>query len=296
MFINGNLRKGDVIYMSNVKLFTDSTCDLSTELLNKYDISIVPLYVNFDDCMYKDQIELSTEELYVKVTEKNKLPKTAAPSPTDFSNAFKPYIDNGQDILYIGLSSMISSAINNAVLACNEFPEGRIKIIDSMNLSSGIGLLVLKAADFINEGMDLNIIADKIQELVPKVRTAFVIDTLDFLYKGGRCSALQNIASSVLKIKPVISVVNGKMIVREKIRGKRHKVLETLLNSVLKKKDTIDLTRIMITHSMSNEDAVFLKKELQKSLNAKEIIITDAGCVISSHCGENTVGILYIEK
>ena len=282
--------------MNNVKLFTDSTCDLSAKLLNKYNISIVPLYVNFDDYGYKDLLELTTEELYVKVAEKNKLPKTAAPSPTDFYNAFKPYIDNGQDILYIGLSSMISSTINNAILASNEFPEGRIKIVDSMNLSSGIGLLVLKAADFVSIGMELNTVAERIEALVPKVRTAFVIDTLDYLYKGGRCSALQNIFSSVLKIKPVISVVDGKMIVREKIRGKRGKVLATLLNSVLKEKGTIDLRRIMVTHSMSDEDAKFLKKQLESSVNADEILITDAGCVISSHCGQNTVGILYIDK
>jgi len=282
--------------MNNVKLFTDSTCDLSAKLLNKYNISIVPLYVNFDDYGYKDLLELTTEELYVKVAEKNKLPKTSAPSPADFYNAFKPYIDNGQDILYIGLSSMISSTINNAVLASKEFPEGRIQVVDSMNLSSGIGLLVLKAADFISEGMELNIVSEKTRELVPKVRTAFVIDTLDYLYKGGRCSALQNIFSSVLKIKPVISVVNGKMIVREKIRGNRGKVLNTLLNSVLKEKDNMDLKRIMVTHSMSNEDAKFLKKQLEISVKAEEILITDAGCVISSHCGQNTVGILYIEK
>jgi len=282
--------------MNNVKLFTDSTCDLSTKLLNKYNISIVPLYVNFDGYGYKDLLELTTEELYVKVAEKNKLPKTSAPSPTDFYNAFKPYIDNGQDILYIGLSSMISSTINNAILASNEFPEGRIKIVDSMNLSSGIGLLVLKAADFVSIGMELNTVAERIEALVPKVRTAFVIDTLDYLYKGGRCSALQNIFSSVLKIKPVISVVDGKMIVREKIRGKREKVLTTLLNSVLKEKGTIDLRRIMVTHSMSDEDAKFLKKQLESSVNAEEILITDAGCVISSHCGQNTVGILYIDK
>jgi len=291
-----NLKKGSDIYMNNIKLFTDSTCDLSTELLDKYNISIVPLYVNFDDCMYKDLLELSTEELYVKVNEKNKLPKTAAPSPADFYNAFKPYIDNGQDILYIGLSSMISSTINNALLASNEFPKGRIKIVDSMNLSSGVGLLVLKAADFISEGMELNLVCHRIEALVSKVRTAFVIDTLDYLYKGGRCTALQNIFSSVLKIKPVISVVNGKMIVREKIRGRRDKVLHTLLHSTLKERDNIDLTRIMVTHSMSHDDAKFLKKQLENSITAKEILITNAGCVISSHCGQNTVGILYIEN
>ena len=284
------------IEMHNIKIITDSTCDLTAEIFNSNGISFVPLYVNFNDLMYKDLLEISTVEVFKMVGEYNKLPKTSAPSPADFCNAFKPYIDNGQDIIYIGLSSMISSTINNANMAANEFPPGRIEIIDSRNLSSGIGLLVLKAIDYIKDGMELNEVADKVRKLTPKVRTAFAIDTLDYLYKGGRCSALQNFASGVFKIKPIISVVGGKMIVREKVRGNEKKVLNRLVNSVLDNKDNIDLSRIIITHSMSKDNADFLKSELESKIRAEEILITDAGCVISSHCGPNTIGILYIEK
>lgn len=282
--------------MHNIKIFTDSTSDLTKEILDLYDISVVPLYVTFEDAAYRDGIDINSIELYKKVEACNKLPKTAAPSPADFQKAFKPYIDEGKSILYIGLSSQISSTIQNAKIAAGDFPEGSIEIVDSLNLSSGIGLLVLKACDYVKEGLTVKQISGKLQEHIDKVKTAFIIDTLDYLYMGGRCTALQNFISGVLKIRPVVQVVEGKMILAQKLRGKREKSLETMLNNVLKDKENISPERIMITHSMGQEDANALKEQLEKSINAEEIIITEAGCVISSHCGPNTVGILYIQK
>jgi DegV family protein with EDD domain len=281
--------------MSNVKIFTDSTSDLTTEILEKNDISVIPLYVNFDDKSFIDGITITTEGLYKKVEEYGMLPKTSAATPNDFYNAFKPYIDQGKDIVFIGLSSELSSHLQNALLAAGEFPEGRIQIVDSLNLSSAIGLLVMKAVDFSKEGIGAALIAENIRSLVPKVKTAFVIDTLEYLHKGGRCSALQSFVGSVLKIRPIVKVVNGKMILAQKLMGKREKALNTMLQSVLKEKDAIDLSRVMVTHSISN-DTEYLKNELSNHLDAKEIIVTQAGCVISSHCGPNTIGILYIEK
>lgn len=281
--------------MSKVKIITDSTSDLTPEILIKEDISVVPLYVNFNEKSFIDGVNINTKELYEMVDENGCLPKTAAGSPSDFYKMFKSFIEEDMDIVFIGLSSELSSHMQNAMLAANDFPEGRIHIVDSKNLSSAIGLLVMKAVDFKNQGLSAAEIAEKVRELVPKVRTAFIIDTLDYLYKGGRCSALQNFASGVLKIRPVVKVVDGKMILAQKLMGKREKALTTMLNSVLKEKDIIDPTRIMVTHSLSN-DAEFLKSELEKNLNVKEIIVTQAGCVISSHCGPNTIGILYIEK
>lgn len=282
--------------MSNVKIFTDSTSDLTQEILEAYDISVVPLYVTFEDRTFKDGVEMSSEALYKKVDELGKLPKTSAPSPSDFYNAFKPYIDEGRTILYIGLSSMISSTVQNVKIASGDFSEGSVVVVDSLNLSSGIGLLVLKACDYAKEGLTADEIADKLQNHITKVKTAFIIDTLDYLYMGGRCSALANFIGGMLKIRPVVQVVDGKMILAQKLRGKRDKALETMLNNVLKDKDNISPERIMVTHSMGSEDAKFLKEQLQKLTDAKEILITEAGCVISSHCGPNTVGILYIQK
>jgi DegV family protein with EDD domain len=281
--------------MSNVKIITDSTSDLTPEILKKADISVIPLYVNFNGKSFIDGVNINTKELYEKVEEYGCLPKTAAGSPADFHKIFKSFIEKGMDIVFIGLSSKLSSHLQNAMLAANDFPKEKIHIVDSLNLSSAIGLLVMKAVDFKNQGLSAAEIAEKVRELVPKVRTAFIIDTLDYLYKGGRCSALQSFASGVLKIRPVVKVVDGKMILAQKLMGKREKALNIMLTSVLKEKDYIDPSRIMITHSLSN-DAEYLKSKLVEKLDVKEIIITEAGCVISSHCGPNTIGILYIEK
>ncbi|SCG82511.1 UPF0230 protein [Proteiniborus sp. DW1] len=280
--------------MSKVKIFADSTCDLSRDLIESNDISIVPLYVGFDDSSYKDGVEISTKELYAKVDKCSKLPKTSAPSPLDFINAFRPFVEEGKDILYIALSSKLSSTLQNAKIAASEFPDAKIEIVDSFNLSTGIGLLVMKAVDLVKENLGVEEIAEKIRELVPKVETAFVPDTLDYLHKGGRCSSLQALMGSMLRIRPIIKVVDGGMIVGQKARGKREKILETMLNNALKDKDNMDKKRVFVTHTEGLQDAMFLKKKLEESLDVEEIIITDAGCVISSHCGPNTVGILYI--
>lgn len=281
--------------MSRIKIFTDSTCDLSKELLEKYDIDVVPLYVSFDSESLKDGVDIDTYELYRNVDETGLLPKTSSPPPIDFYNKFKPYIDNGYEILYVGLSSKLSSTIQNAKIAASEFDDGKIEVVDSLNLSTGVGLLSLKAADLRDNGLNIKEIKETLESIVPKVETNFVIDTLDYLYKGGRCSALQNIVSNVLKIRPIIKVVDGKMIVSKKIRGKRIKALNTLLEDTFKDKDNLDTTRVMVTHSLSDDDSIYLYNQLKEKLNVKEVLITKAGCVISSHCGQNTIGILYIK-
>ncbi len=280
--------------MGTVKVFTDSTSDLSKDILDKYDIGVVPLYVTFGNETYKDGIDITTPELYEKVEECGTLPKTSAPSLVDFYNAFKPHIDQGDDILFIGISSKISSTINNAVIVSKEFPEGRIAIIDSLDLSTGIGLLVVQAAECAKKSMKLSEIVSIVEKSVPYVRTEFVIDTMEYLYKGGRCSALQSIVGSVLKIHPIIKTENGGMTVARKIRGNGKKILNNLLDNALVDKDRIASPQIFVTHSIADEEAEYLKEELQKQIPSKEIITTKAGCVISSHCGPGTVGILYI--
>ncbi|MDF2675630.1 MAG: fatty acid-binding protein DegV [Clostridiales bacterium] len=282
--------------MGEVKVFTDSTCDLTRDIINTYDISVVPLYVGFDNGTYRDGVDITAGDLFKMVDECGKLPKTAAPSPNDFYNEFKPFVEQGKDIVYIGLSSSLSSTLQNAIIAANEFPEGRVEIVDSMNLSTGIGILVLKACDFAKAGMNAHEIAREIQMRVPKVKTAFVIDTLDYLYMGGRCSSLQNFMSGVFKIKPIVKVVDGKMILGEKARGKMERALNVMLDNVLVDKYNIDWDRIIVTHSVGNTDSDYLKGKLEENMKVKEVIITAAGCVISSHCGPNTIGIIYLGK
>lgn len=280
--------------MNKVKLFTDSTCDLSDQLLTQNNIAVVPLYITFDQASYKDRVDMTTEELYSKVDELDMLPKTSAPTPVDFFDAFKPYINEGYDIVYIGLSSKLSSTIQNAYLAAQQFQEGRVQVIDSLNLSTGIGILVLKAADMLKAGLTSAEIADSIRQLVPKVQTAFTIDTFEYLYKGGRCTAIQGLIGGMLKIKPITKLEDGKIILADKQRG-RKKALAALLDDINENIGALDEARVFVTHSMAEEDAAYLEQELQ-AMGVKNILTTSAGCVISSHCGKETIGIIYLIK
>lgn len=282
--------------MNNIKIISDSTCDLTPEQVQRHNIRIVPLYVVFDEESFMDGTEIDTEKLYEMVEKKKILPKTSAPSPQDFYNIFESEIEKGNKIIYIGLSSKLSSTIQNAKIAAEEFDAGSIEIIDSENLSSGIGLLVMKAADYREKGMDLQEIAENVRDLIPKVRTRFIINTLDYLYKGGRCTALESFVGSLLRIRPIVTVKSGTMILEEKIRGRREKILSNMLENALSDKELMDDARVFVTHSNAQADAEYIKKELLHKLKVKEITISNAGCVISSHCGPGTVGILYILK
>lgn len=278
--------------MNKVKIFTDSTCDLSDQLLAENDISVVPLYITFDDASYRDSLDMTTEELYAKVDELGMLPKTSAPTPADFISAFRPYVEDDCDILYIGLSSKLSSTIQNAVLASQEFSEGRVRVIDSLNLSTGIGILVMKAADLQKDWLSAAEIGDKIEQMIPKVKTAFTIDTFEYLYKGGRCSAIQGFLGGMLKIKPITKLEDGKIVLTDKQRG-RKKALAALLEDIESNKGNLDESRVFVTHSMADEAAGYLKDELE-AMGIKNVVVTSAGCVISSHCGKETIGIIYL--
>ncbi|MBR2566358.1 MAG: DegV family protein [Paenibacillus sp.] len=278
--------------MVRIKIFADSTSDLAPEWIQQYDIGIVPLYVVFGDESLKDGEEIKPEQLYERVSRDGSLPKTAAPSPADFMTAFQPYIEQGDDILYISLSSELSSTYQNALLASSEFPEGRISVVDSKNLSSGIGLMVMKAVHAAEQGQNLVQITERIEAMKSNVRTEFVIDTLEYLYKGGRCSGMQNLIGSLLKIRPVIRVADGKMTPAYKVRGKREKALEQMLQNTLSNKEQIDRDLVIVVHTMAEEDALNLQKTLQEQIGAR-VELTTAGCVICSHCGPKTTGIIY---
>lgn len=282
--------------MRKIMIVTDSTADLSTDMLKALSITSIPLYVRFDDELYKDGLDIDTPKLYQKVLEKNILPKTAAPSPGDFINLFGALIAQDYDILYIGIGSSISATIQSATIAKLEFPDERIKIIDSKNLSSGIALLVLKAKDFRDQGLTLDEIYHHVLALVPYVRSQFAIQTLDYLYKGGRATGLQALMGSMLRIKPIIKVTDGKLDVYKKAMGKMSRALEIMLEDCFSLGKHLDLDYIMITHSLADKHAKFMIDKVREVLNPKQIIESHAGCVISSHCGEGTIGILYIEK
>lgn len=282
--------------MHKIKLISDSTCDLSKDLLQKHFIDLVPLFVNFKEESYLDGVTLTVPEMYQKVHEKGFLPKTAAASPGFFVEIFEKYLNLGYEIIYLGIGSKFSGTLQSANSAKLVLNDERIHLIDSGNLSSGSGLLLLKAAKFIQSGDDISTVIAKIESLIPKVRTQFVINTMEYLYKGGRCSGMAAIAGTLLKIKPIIKVVDGAMSVGKKPRGKIEVGINVLIDEVFEIKDQIDEDFLMITHSVADDSANYIRDRLSKSLSMKNFYITDAGCVISSHCGQGCVGILYIMK
>lgn len=277
-----------------VKIITDSTCDLDKQLIEKLDIDVIPLYVNFSDESFLDGVEMTTEKLYEKVDEKNELPKTSAiPIPT-FIEYFEKHVNNGDDVIYLGISRQMSRTYENAILAAREVDENKVFIVDSMNLSTGIGLLVLKACKYRDLGDTAKVIAEKLNVDNKRVLSQFAIEKMDFLHKGGRCTSVAKIFGTLLKIKPIIAVRDGKMHVQAKPIGKMKRALDTMINQIIADKERLDMDHIFITHSLGFEYCDYIYEILKKEFPDLDIITTVAGCVISSHCGKGTIGILYM--
>lgn len=273
-------------------IITDSTSDLSPALLKHYHIQRVPLTVIVEGREVKDG-DLTLSQLFETVNRTGELPKTSAVSVGEFAEAFK----NENDTIFIGISSKLSATYHNSLLAAREINHKRIANIDSLNLSTGIGLLAVKAAELRDQEYSFEEIVSEIQAAVPKVHSSFIIDSLDYLYKGGRCSALQNIFGSLLRIRPVIEVrKDGTMGVKEKIGGARKRALLSMVEEFEGQLPEIDLHRVFITHTGCDDDARYLEAELRKIANIEELCITYAGTTIASHCGPGTIGVLYLMK
>mgnify|MGYP001766718136 FL=1 len=280
--------------MRKVKIIADSTCDLNPETVRALDVEIVPLIVIFGDKEYFDGQNITLEQLYENVSTLKMLPRTAAVSPAVFVERFKTFIDQDYDIFVTGLGSTLSGTYQAALLAAKDFPEGRIRVVDSLNLSSSSGLLVLKACKLRDQGKSLDEIADEIQTLVPKVYCSFAVETLEYLYKGGRCSRTKFYIGTLLRAHPIIKVTDGKLDVYKTPKGKMVKALDELVEDFKKFLPNVDMDHIMITHSIAPEGEKYLYEELSKLVDPKCLMVTRAGCVIASHCGPNTIGILFI--
>lgn len=281
--------------MCKVAVLSDSTCDLSTDLLEKYAVKINPLYTILGDKQYKDLLEITPDEIYAYVAQNGKLPKTAASSVGDHIEFFRPYAEQGMEIVYFTISSQMSANNNNARIAAEEFEN--VYVIDSENLSTGIGLQVLRAAELAQAGKSAKEIYDYIMEMRTRVDASFVIETVDYLYKGGRCSAVAALGANLLKLRPCIEVKNGKMGVGKKYRGKMYDVLQAYAKARLTHVDNIELERIFITHSGCDEKTIQAVHDvIAETAPFKEIIVTRAGCTISVHCGPGTLGVLFVHK
>lgn len=280
-----------------IKIISDSTSDLSKELINRYNIGILPLYVHMGDMEYKDGVDITPDEIYEWADENKMTPKTAAPSIADAVEAIRPYKEKGDEIIMFAISEDMSASAGVMRLAADELEYcEHVYVIDSASLSTGIGHLVIEAAVMAEKGMSAEEIVRNIEALKPYVRASFVVDTLTYLHRGGRCSSTAALVGNALKLKPRIEVKNGKMEAGHKYRGKQSKVIRQYVKEMEKDLLQAKTDRVFITHAGCDAEVIDDVKEYLKSLNRfQEIYVTRAGGVISSHCGYGTLGVLFIE-
>lgn len=278
-------------------LSADSTCDIGKELKEKYNVQFYPFHISLDGEQYKDGTDIFPEDIFKKYDEKGVLPKTAAIGSGEYIEYFRPFVEDGYDVIHLNLGSALSCAHQNCLLAAKEL--GHITPIDSCNLSSGTGLLVLEAAKLIGLGLSVENIVSEIKSLTAKIHSSFVLDTLKFLSAGGRCSSLVSIGANLFKIKPCIMVSNkdGSMSVGKKYRGGLLKVLNSYVDDILSNYKNIRNDKIFLVQAGLSPEIFQQMYEKVKSINYfEEIYRSTACCTISSHCGPNTFGIMYISK
>ena len=281
--------------MAKIIITSDSTSDLSLELREKIGLKIIPLFVNLEGKEYRDGLDINPDDLYASVERTGKLPKTSAISVGEYLKFFDEVRENEDDIiLNFSISSGFSSTFQNSLIAIEELKN--VYCFDSRNLSTGVGLQILYAHRLIEEGLGIEEIIKRLNEYKDRVDASFIIDKLDYLQKGGRCSALVGVAANILSLKPCIEVKDGKMGVGKLYRGSFAKVLNKYINERLTNVD-VETEEVFITHAGVDETVVNEVYEKVKALNIfKNIYITRAGCTVSSHCGRNTLGVLFVHK
>lgn len=281
-----------------IKIVSDSTSDLSKELVEKYDIQIVPLHIMLGEKEYLDGVEITPEEIYKWVDANEDTPKTSAIGFEEATNIMKQIVGTDDEMIIFTISAKMSTTNNLFHVVAEELDlESKVSIIDSQNLSTGNGLLVLKAASMVKEGKSRTEICVMIEELRGKVNASFVVDTLTYLHKGGRCSSVAALAGGVLKLHPRIVVKDGAMNADKKYRGKIEKVIHEYVKDIEDNLTEADPERVFITHSGCEQKVIDDVYAYLKNLNCfNEILITRAGGVISSHCGPGTLGVLFLKK
>ena len=283
--------------MKKIRIVADSTCDLSNELIEKYDITIIPLCIIMDEKSYYDGVDVTPDDIFAWADQNKTTPKTAA-TPFDITqNKLQPFVDAGDDIIFFGISSKMSSTCQVVRLVGEQLEYDRLFVIDSENLSTGIGLQVIRAAEMAAEGIPTETIVADIEKARGLVRASFVVDTLTFLARGGRCKAVTAMMATALKFHPLITVKDGAMGAGKKYRGRMNQALKTYVDDLQPALLNSDPKRVFITHSGSDEETINAVKQQIEELNYfEEILITRAGGVISSHCGPNTLGVLFYEN
>ena len=275
-----------------IRITSDSTCDLG-EWVEKRDIGILPLQVNLDANSYHDGVDITPEDIFAFVEQTKELPKTSAPSIGDYEDFFKEQLAFGDEVIHFNISSKSSGSHNFAKQAAESFG-GKVRVIDSKALSSGQGLLVLKACDLRDEGKSADEIVSAIEELRERVNTSFVPDNLDYLHKGGRVSGMVKTVAAMFKIHPLIYMEDGQLVPGKKYKGKRSFLIKQYVNDLKEMYPNYDKSRCFITHSSADQELVdAARAQVKEVFDFDEIIETVAGSIITSHCGKGTLGVLF---
>lgn len=279
-----------------IKISSDSTCDLSSELIQKYDVGIIPLSVILGEKVYSDGIDITPQQIFDYVAATKILPKTAACPEETYAEKFKSYLDDYDAVIHFNISSKASVTHRNAAEAAKRFG-GKVHVVDSLALSTGQGLLVLKACDLAAEGKTPEEIVEITESLRPKVNTSFVPDSLEYLHKGGRCSLAALMGAKVLKLHPMIEMKDGQLYASRKYMGNLTRCLKNYVNDLAKEYPDYDQTRCFITHSCCEKEVVdMVRGMVENTFHFNEILETVAGGVVTGHCGKNTLGVLFISE
>ena len=283
--------------MKKIRIVADSTCDLSQELIQRYEISIIPLCITLGEETYLDGVDITPDEIYKWSDEHKTTPKTSAVPFDKVEDTLKPMVEAEDDIIFIGISEDMSSTCNRIRIFAEDEEYDRLFVINSKNLSTGIGLQVLRAAELRDSGKSAEEIVAEIEGARDKVRASFVIDTPTFLARGGRCTAVEAFMASALKIHPEILVKDGKMGAGKKVRGRPALAVSAYVDGLIPALENADTRRVFVTHSGCDREIIDSVKSKLSDLGIfEEILETQAGGVISSHCGPNTLGVLFYEK
>ena len=276
-----------------IQITSDSTCDLG-ELAPKHGIRLMPLKVILDTETFKDGVDIAPADIFAFVEKTGMLPKTSAPGIEDFRELFSLLTANGDEVIHFTISSKASASYSCALAASREF-DGKVRVVDSLALSSGQGLLVMKAVDLRDAGKSAAEIEETVNALRARVNTSFVPDRLEYLYKGGRCSKMEMYGANILKIHPMIDLKDGQLGVKKKYRGKMTVCIKSYIEELKAAYPVYDKTRCFITHSSADAELVELAREMvQSEFDFDEVVETVAGSVITGHCGRNTLGVLFI--
>lgn len=278
-----------------VKITSDSTCDLSSELLSTYDIDIIPLTIVLGDKPLRDSLDITPVDIFRAVSGGATLPSTTAVSVGEYQERFAALSKEYDAVIHINIGSGFSACFQNATLAAEEFDN--VYAVDSQNLSSGHGHVVLAAAKAAKAGKSAQEILSMLADLTPRVEASFILDRLDYMVKGGRCSAVAMLGANLLRLKPCIEVKNGAMGVVKKYRGSFEKCLESYVKDRLDQRDDIITDQIFITHpDCPASDVALTRREIEKYASFDAVTETRAGCTVSCHCGPRTLGILFVRK